>query len=302
MDRFRLVTTFMCVAEAENFSRAAQMLHLTPQAVSLQISQLEGWLGVRVFHRTTRRMSLTEDGRLFYERCRVGVQSINQGERELRERASGTAGSIKVASSLSLGQLLVAPLLAQFTELYPDIRIELVTQNPWPDTVDLGMDVGVIGGPLLNTSLVARRVGRFTHMLCASPAYLARYGEPRTMQDLLQHRCIGLRHPRTNRIWPWTFQAARKQTTLEPSLCFVTQDPAVQRQLVVQGAGIGQLTDYFARPLIQSGALEELALGYSGPRLDVHVFIPQREHMPKRTKLLSDFLYENLKQAFQRQG
>ena len=95
-------------------------------------------------------------------------------------------------------------------------------------------------------------------------------------------------------------QSARQQTALEPPLSLITQDPAVQRQLVLQGSGIGQLTDYFARPLIASGALVELPLGYGGPRLDVHVFIPQREHMPRRTKLLNDFLYERLKQAFYR--
>ncbi|PZP61481.1 MAG: LysR family transcriptional regulator [Delftia acidovorans] len=299
MDKLRLITTFMNVAEAENFSRAAQSLHLSPQAVSQQISQLESWLGVRLFNRSTRRMALTEDGCWFYERCRTGLQAIDQGERELRDRVSGMTGAIKVASSLSCGQLVVAPLLAQFNEIYPAIRIELVTQNSWPDTVDLGMDIGVIGGPLLNVSLVARRVGRFTHMLCAAPAYLAAKGTPKIPQDLLLHRCIGLRHPRTNRIWPWTFQSARRQTALEPPLSLVTQDSAVQRQLVLQGAGIGQLTDYFARPLIASGALVELPLGYSGPRLDVHVFIPQREYMPRRTKLLNDFLYERLKLVFQ---
>ena len=295
----------MSVADAENFSRAAQSLHLSPQAVSLQISQLEAWLGVRLFHRTTRRMSLTEEGRRFHAHCQVAVQSINEGERELREATGGTAGVVKVASSLSLGQLLVAPLLAQFTQLYPQIRTELVTQNLWPDTVDLGMDIGVIGGPLLNTSLVARKVGRFTHILCAAPQYLAQYGQPQTPADLLQHRCIGLRHPRSNRIWPWTFEAPRRQATrqqmsVEPSFCLVTQDSTVQRQLVLDGAGIGQLPDYFARPLLQSGALQELSLGYRGPRLDVHVFIPQRDYMPRRSKLLSDYLFEQLRPCFMR--
>lgn len=298
MDRLRLITTFISVAEAENFSRAAQSLHLTPQAISQQISQLESWLGARLFHRSTRRMTLTDDGRLFRDRCRIGLQAIEQGERELQDRANGIAGTIKVASSLSLGQLLVAPLLTQFNEIYPDIQIEFVTQNPWPDTVDLGMDIGVIGGPLLNQSLVARKVGRFTHLLCAAPAYLAAKGTPRHAQDLLQHRCIGLRHPRTNRLWPWTFQSGRQRTTLEPPLAIITQDPAVQRQLVIHGAGIGQLTDYYARPLIASGDLVELGLGYSGPRLDVHVFIQQREHRAHRTKLLNDFLYERLRQFF----
>ena len=233
------------------------------------------------------------------------MQSINQGERELREATGGTAGVVKVASSLSLGQLLVAPLLAQFTQLYPQIRTELVTQNLWPDTVDLGMDIGVIGGPLLNTSLVARKVGRFTHIQCAAPQYLAQYGQPQTPADLLQHRCIGLRHPRSNRIWPWTFEAPRRQATrqqmsVEPNFCLVTQDSTVQRQLILEGAGIGQLPDYFARPLLQSGALQELSLGYRGPRLDVHVFIPQRDYMPRRSKLLSDYLFEQLRPCFMR--
>ena len=300
MDRLRLITTFICVAEAENFSRAAQSLHLSPQAVSAQISQLESWLGVRLFHRTTRRVALTEDGKLFHERCRLGMQLIDQGERELRDRASGAEGSVKVVSSLSLGQLLVTPLLAQFSESYPEIRVELLTQNSWPDTVDLGMDIGVIGGPLLNASLIARKVGRFTHMLCASPDYLQRWGTPKTAQDLFEHRCIGLRHPRTSRIWPWSFQSANKRTTLEPPLALLTQDPAVQRELALQGAGIAQLTDYFARPQIEQGTLVELQVGYSGPRIDVHVFMPQREHVPKRSKLLNDFLYEKLKAAFHR--
>ncbi len=300
MDRLRLINTFIRVTEAENFSRAAQLLHLSPQAVSAQISQLELWLGVRLFHRTTRRVALTDEGRLFHEHCSAGLQRIDGAERALRDRAGGMDGKVRVFSSFSLGQLIVAPLLARFARQHPDIQLELVTQREWPDTVDLGMDIGVIGGPLLNASLVARRVGHFTHVLCASPAYLEVHGMPKSPDELLRHRCIGLRHPRTNRVWPWTFGHRAKLTRLEFPLALLTQDPAVQRQWVLQGEGIGQLTDYFARPLIDQGALQEVTLGYLGPRIDVHVFMPQREYVPRRCQLLRDFLCEHLRQALHR--
>lgn len=297
MDRLRLITTFLAVAQAENFSRAAQALHVTPQAVSAQMSQLETWLGARLFHRTTRRVALTEEGRLFFERCRSGLQLIEQGELELRDRRDEAVGSVRVVASQSLGQVLVAPLVAQFIERYPRLQVELLTQHQIPDVVDLGVDVGVIGGDLPSSSLVARKVGRFTHVLCASPGYLQAHGVPATPRDLQGHRCIGLRHPRTGRVWPWTFQSGSRVITVEPTLALLTQDPTVQRQLVLHGAGIAQIADYFARPHLQSGALVEVPVGYAGPRIDVHVFLPRREHVPRRSRLLSDFLFEGLREA-----
>lgn len=297
MDRLRLITTFLTVAQAENFSRAGQELHVSPQAVSAQMSQLETWLGARLFQRTTRRVALTEEGRLFHERCRSGLQLIEQGELELRDRRDEAVGSLRVVASQSLGQVLVAPLVARFVALYPQLQVELLTQNQFPDVVDLGVDVGVIGGELPSSSLVARKVGRFTHVLCASPDYLRQHGVPATPQDLVSHRCIGLRHPRTGRVWPWTFQQGKRVVTVEPPLALLTHDPAVQRQLVLHGGGMAQIADYFARPYLQSGALVEVPVGYAGPRIDVHVFLPRREHVPRRSRLLSDFLFDGLRES-----
>ncbi len=297
MDRLRWITTFLAVAGAGNFSRAARGLHVSPQAVSAQMSQLEDWLGVRLFLRTTRRMALTEEGRLFLDRCQGGLQLIEAGERELRERRDEAVGSLRLVASPSLGQVLVAPLVARFCEQYPRLQVELLTQHQFPDVVDLGADVGVIGGELPTSSLVARKAGRFTHVLCASPGYLEAHGTPATALELSSHRCIGLRHPHTGRIWPWTFEADGHVMAIEPALVMVTQNPAVQRQLVLHGAGIAQVADYFARPHLQSGALVEVSIGYTGPRIDVHVFMPRREHVPRRSRLLSDFLFEGLKRA-----
>lgn len=295
MDRLRLISTFLVVAQAENFSRAALQLEVSPQAVSAQMAQLEAWLGVRLFQRTTRRVALTDEGRLYFERCQGGLQLIEQGELELRERRDEAQGGVRVVASPSLGQVLVAPLVAKFNEHHPGIRVELVTQHQFPDVVDQGLDVGVIGGHLPVSTLVARRAGRFTHLLCASPDYLNQHGTPATPNDLTLHRCIGLRHPRTGRIWPWTFQQGSRLVTVEPALVTLTQDPAVQRQLALNGAGMAQVADYFARPHIARGELVNVGLGYSGPRIDVHVFMPRREHLPKRARLVSDWLFEGLR-------
>lgn len=295
----RWIATFLAVGRAENFSRAAHELQVSPQAVSAQILQLEAWLGVRLFQRTTRRVALTEEGRLFLERCRSGMQLIEQGQRELRERKDEAVGSLRVATSQSLGQVLVASLVARFCALYPNLQVELLTQNHFPDVVDQGVDVGVVGGDLPSSSLVVRKAGTFTHVLCASPAYLATHGTPATAEELLaHHRCIGLRHPRTGRVWPWTFQAGSRLVTAEPPLALLTQDPAVQRQLVLQGAGIGQIADYFARPHLENGTLAQVPVNYAGPRIDVHVFLPRREHVPRRSRLLCDFLFEGLRGVF----
>jgi LysR family transcriptional regulator for bpeEF and oprC len=270
---------------------------VSPQAVSAQVSQLESWLCVRLFHRTTRRMSLTDEGRLYLEHCRSGMQLIEQGERDLRDRRDEVAGKLRVVASPSLGQVLVAPLVASFCSIHPGLQVELLTQSHFPDLVDSSIDMGVIGGELPSSSLVARRAGRFTHLLCASPAYLLTHGTPVSPYELTQHRCVGLRHPRTGRVWPWTFQQGSRVVTLEPPLIALTQDPSVQRQLVLHGAGIAQIADYFARPLLRDGSLVELPLHYCGPKIDVHVFLPRRTQVPKRTRLLSDHMWDGLRQA-----
>lgn len=300
MDRLRLITTFLTAAQAENFSRAAATLHISPQAVSAHISQLEAWLGVRLFQRSTRCITLTEEGRLFHERCRTGMHIINEGERELRERLNEAAGTVRVIASASLGQVLVAPLIARLCEQHPHLHVELLTQNQMPDLIDQNIDVGVIGGPMPNSSLVARKAGRFTHLLCAAPKYLGHHGMPAVPQDLQRHRCIGLRHPHTGRIWPWTFRFGQRLETIEPRLVMLTHDPSVQRQLLLSGAGIAQIPDYFARPCLIRGELIEIPIGYAGPQIDVHVFMSRRERLPKRSRLVNDFLFDGLREILAR--
>ncbi|MCK9506810.1 MAG: LysR substrate-binding domain-containing protein [Pigmentiphaga sp.] len=302
MDKLHLIHSFLVVARTENFTRAAEQLRVSPQAVSAQISQLEKWLGVRLFHRTTRRVALTDDGRLFFQRCQHGMQWIEQGERELRDRHDEAQGVVRIVASVSLGQVLVRPLLARFARQYPELRFEFSTHYHWPEVVEQTLDIGVAGGVLTQSSIVARRAGTFTHLLCAAPSYLAAHGVPANPESLRDHRCIGLAHPRTGRIWPWTFERQRRSFTLEPPLSLLTQDPVIQRDWVLDGLGIAQIPDYFAAPHLEAGRLQEVRVGYRGPRIDIHLFMPQREYVPKRSRLVYDFLLEGLSAVLDRKG
>lgn len=295
MDHLRLIVTFARAAEAGSFSKAARTLGVTPQAVSAQIRQLEQQVGVRLFYRTTRSINLTEEGRAFHERCRVGMETIQGGLDVLRDRTEQMVGTVRLALPYAISYELVAPLMGRFLDRYPQIRVDMLTLNQLPDVVEHGVDVGIIGGELPSSSLVARKAGAFNHVLCASPAYLDEWGVPDHVDALRGHRCVLLRHPRTGRLWPWTFQSGGDIVTLNPEGALSVQDAESQHRAVLHGAGIGQIASYYAAPHIRAGRLRPVSIGYVSRQVDVHLYLPQRDHIPLRCRALADYLLAGLK-------
>ena len=168
---------------------------VTPQAASNQVKQLERWVGVRLFNRTTRKISLTEEGVSFYGTCVTAVDAIDEGVRNLHDATEEAFGKVAwVAAPYGICWRFIAPSIGRFLEQYPRVSVELIVQNQVPDLVAQSIDVGVLGDPLPENSMVARRIGTVQHVLCATPAYLKRHGTPRVMEDLKRHRCINLRN------------------------------------------------------------------------------------------------------------
>ncbi|RZS84752.1 LysR family transcriptional regulator [Pigmentiphaga kullae] len=295
MDRLRLISTFLQAAQAKNFSEAASKLKIAPQAVSSQIAQLEAWLDIRLFQRTTRQVWLTEEGRIFYEKCRQGVALIEEGEAALRERHNDAVGTVRLAVGHSLGASTIAPLLLEFGARHPAIHVELLVLNQLADMVQMKADIGVIGGGLPDSSLTARRIGVVGHYLCAAPGYLAAQGVPRKPEDLHAHRCIALRHPRNDAIRPWSFKIGNEMRTLELPHAITVSDVGTQRWLVLNGAGVGQITDYYAEPLVRQGQLARIEVGYVSRPVELFIYMPRRELVPRRCRLLNDFLFEELR-------
>lgn len=291
----RTISTFVRCAQIGSFSKAALELGMTPQAVSSQIKQLEDWVGVRVFHRTTRKISLTEEGWAFYERCKTGMDSIEEGVRRVRESADDAVGTVRLAVPYAISRGYIVPVLASFFDRYPRVSIELIIQNQQVDLVDQGVDLGIASGYMPRSSLIARKLASAELILCASPEYLKRHGSPRTMEDLHHHRCVALRHPRTGKIMPWTFQRDGETVTLDLPGCLTTNDTDTQRQSVLAGIGIGQLASFFVRSHVQAGRLEPLLIGYVAPPINFYLYMPRRTQIPKKTRVLADHLYREMR-------
>jgi len=292
----RTIVTFVRCAQAGSFSKAALELGITPQAVSGQIKHLENWVGVRLFHRTTRKISLTEEGWGFFERCKVGMDSIDEGVRSLRAATDEPVGTVRLAVPYAIGRGFIIPLLTAFFERYPQLSIELIVQNQNPDIVDQSVDLSIVSGPRLpNSSMIARKIASAELILCAARDYLKHHGTPTTIEELHRHRCVSLRHPRTGKIMPWTFQTREGAVTLDMAAALTTNDTDTQRQAVLHGAGIGQLASFFVWPQVRAGRLEPLLLGYVAPPINFYMYMPRRINIPKKTRVLADFLYKELK-------
>lgn len=291
----RAISTFVRCAERGSFSKAALDLGMTPQAVSGQINQLEEFVQVRLFHRTTRKISLTEEGANFFEHCRAGVEAIEDGIRGLREATREAVGTVRLAMPYVISRGYIVPILSKFFEQYPRVSIELVVQNQNPDVVEQGVDLGIGSGPMPKGAIIARRLASAHLVLCASPSYLAEHGTPTSMEDLQSHRCVALRHPRTGKIVPWTFKTNSGEVTLDIASTLTTNDTDTQRQAVLEGVGIGQLASFYVIPHVRAGRLKPLLLGYTAEPFNFYLYMLKRTRIPLRTRVLSDFLFDALK-------
>ena len=294
MENLRGLSTFICVARTGNFSRAARELGITPQAASKHIQQLERWVGVRLFTRTTRKMSLTEEGASFYRVCSTAVEAIDDGVKNLHEAAEEAFGTVRIAVPHGLSSRFVAPAISRFLALHPRVSVDLVVQNQVPDLVAQRIDLGIIGDPLPESSMIARKFGMVKLVLCAAPSYLKRHGTPRTAEDLRKHRCINLRSWITGKIIPWTFEKDGNVITEEVDARLTTNDGENGLQAVLNGAGIAQLSSYRIAPHIRANKLKALSIGYVSAAYGLYIYMPRRERIPRKTRVLADFLFDEL--------
>ena len=292
--RLRGISTFIRSAEARSFSKAALELGITPQAVSAQIKQLEGQIGVDLFRRTTRRISLTEEGASFYERCRVAIDAIDEGVQNLQDAAENASGTVRISVPYYISRTYILPILAKFQTQYPRITVELIAQNEYPDFVDQGIDIAVMSRHLPGSSFVARQIASVKLILCAAPAYLKQKGRPKNPEDLRAHRCVVLRHPVDGKTLPWTFQVGKQVVAIDVSGALITNDTDTQRQAVLNGLGIGQIASFFVRSHVRDGTLKLLLMNYVAPPINVYLCMTNRPAIPKRTSALFEFLESRL--------
>lgn len=294
MDRIDLFRVFCRVVECASFTRAADQLGLPRSSVSLAVQELEGRLGTRLLHRTTRKVSPTQDGLLFYERSQAVIGQVEDVEGLFQQGDRGLAGRIHVDMPGRIGRLIVAPALPDFLDRYPGVDVILGATDRASDLVADALDCVLRVGPLADSSLVARLLGDIAFVNVASPAYLERHGIPQTPSDLDRHHMVLFASPTTGRVEPFEWCEGSKVRTRRARGRVTVNNAEAMIAACLAGLGIIQIPAFDVREEIRSGALTEILPGYPAEPMAAHLLFPRRRERTRRVLAFADWLEQLL--------
>ncbi len=293
MDRIESAQIFVRVAEIGNLTAVARQLGLTQPTVSRKLSALEEHLGARLIQRTTRALSLTEDGKIYYEHCRRLLDAADAAETSVGRRAAAPSGLIRIASSVAFGRLHVVPLLPRLLRAYPDIRVELVTADAYDDLVEAGIDLAVRIGELADTALVARRVGTTGRVTVGTPAYFERAGVPATPQDLKKHQCIVYTQLATGN--EWHFTGAGGPIKVRVSGPFLANNSDAIREATLAGLGISVSPLWLFHDAIADGRVRVVLPDHAPTALPIQLVHASRRLVSPKVRAVADFLADEFR-------
>lgn len=283
---------FVQVAETRSFVAAGRLLGVSASAVGKSVVRLEEKLGVRLFHRSTRSVTLTAEGALFLERSRRILAEIEAAELELSQASTAPRGRLRV--SLPMVSALVLPVLGDFMRHYPEIELDLDFTDRMVDVIEEGFDAVVRTGEPVDSRLTARRLGEFRSHLVASPAYLARRGTPMVPADLQQHTCLHYRFPNSGKLEPWTLRQIPGEPALAIPTSMVCNNIETRLCFALQGLGIAYLPEFAIREPLADGRLQPVLATYAQRTGVFYVLWPASKHPSPKVRALVDFLCANV--------
>ncbi|MEW5834177.1 MAG: LysR family transcriptional regulator [Pseudomonadota bacterium] len=290
--RVRELRAFAASARLLNFSQAAREVGCTPSVLSRRIASLEAAVGARLFLRTTRRVALTARGEQLLVHCDRLDAVLGELAEELQPQQGGLQGRLRIHLPRNYGIQRIAALLARFMVAHPAVRIDATYDDAYADLVASRVDLAVRAGRLVDSQLVARRVGTMRRYLCATPAYLEHAPPLRDPADLKGHRCLAFSGLRTGTLWQFTRQRQRRSVRIDPVM--QTNDSKAIRDAVLAGVGVGVQGDYMGDPLITSGELVEVLPDWQLSQSPIHlVWLPGADRVPA-VRTLIDFLAREL--------
>jgi DNA-binding transcriptional LysR family regulator len=296
IEGFDEIVAFAAVARTGSFKAAGAYLNRDASIVSRRLSQLELRLGVRLFLRTTRSVTLTEAGTLYFRRIQAVLDEIEMATREVSGFAATPQGVLKISLPVTYGRDVIAPLLPGFLRKYPRIQIDAHFVDRMVDIVSEGFDVVIRVGAIQDSSLVTRKIASFRSLLIASPDYLAREGAPGAPDDLRSHACLGFT---THPDWPeWVLENAGERVTVRPQGPLVANSSESIMVAALNGAGIALAPDWMVFPRIAAGDLVEVLPGWRSVRaVDVQVVMPPGALVPGKTRAFVDAIASALHPA-----
>jgi DNA-binding transcriptional LysR family regulator len=296
MDRFQAISAFTRVVEAGSFARAAERLGVSVSAVSRQVALLEAHLATRLLNRTTRRLSLTESGRVFHERCVQLLADLEEAEQSANAGNVTPRGTLRLTAAITFGARQLAPAIAEFAARHPGMRFDVELSDRATDLVEEGFDVAVRIGNIGSQNLVGRQVGTTRLVCCAAPAYLRRHGEPKVPEDLAAHACLTYEYSPLRNVWPFRDRHGRERNVRIAGPLQANNGRFLEA-LAVAGMGICCEPDFIVGPDVRAGRLKPLLRGFPPPATSIYVVYPSRRHLSAKVRAFTDFLVERFAKA-----
>ena len=303
MTNFNSLPIFVALVESGSFSKAGEQLNTSKSAVSKRISQLEDELGVRLFNRTTRSLTLTEAGEAYYDYASQALALAKEAEYAVSRLQAKPKGKLKISVPMTFGRLYIAHLIPSFMALYPDIQIEMIMDDKRQDFIKQGFDIGIRIGQLEDSSLIAKKIATCRSVICASPTYLTQHATPLTPHELNEHNCLYYSYFRAGQ--DWLFHKKTNKKTLN----FLTSDtrgmikiPAKGNYRVnnsdalhyaaLAGLGVVNMPTFIVGEDIKQKNLTVILQDYPQPIHGIYAIFPERKHLSAKVRLFIDFLEE----------
>jgi len=290
MDSLVGITSFVRAAEHLNFVSAGRAIGISPSAVGKNVARLEASLGVRLFQRTTRRITLTQEGAQFYQRCRRILDDLHDAQAMMQQAAEAPRGLLRIGLP-TIGYRFLLPVLPEFHRLYPEIQLDLDFNDRLVDVIDENLDAVIRSGALADSSLMSRRLGGFSFILCGSPDYLAQRGTPQAPSDLAAHHAIRYRFPTTGKLQDWAL--GEPVVTPPPAIVICSNMEAV-RAAALGGLGLAFMPDFLVRDALASKALVAVLEGQGLLRGQFSILWPSSRHLSPKLRAFVDFVGDRL--------
>ena len=297
INELRAISTFAKAVELGSIRRAAAAQGVTPQAASQAIAQLEAHLGVRLLHRTTRSLALTDEGQHFLEATQPALATLDRALNQAREAKDEIAGPLRIVGPRSSFSSILMPVLDAFCARHPGIQPDVQLDDGKTNWVLERVDVGFRIGASPDEGVIARRLFPVQLMVCAAPVYLARHGTPRNLAELARHRCSAFRHPATGQVLPWYLNVDGEVIHHQVVPTLSTNDTELELQAVLAGQVIGQIANLSAADHIRAGRLVPVLLQHVSEHIGVHLYYGSRNAQPRRVRAFIDLALEMLADA-----
>lgn len=288
MDILNCMKTFVAVVDTESFTAAGMRLDISKALVSKYVGILEDHLGTRLLNRTTRRLSLTESGVAYYERCLQILADVDEAEQIAAQSAAMPRGTLKVAMPVSFGTARIAPLLTEYMRRYPEVKLDIALADRRVDLIEDGYDLAIRVGNLPESGLIARKLATDRIVLCASPAYIKAHGAPLVPEDLKRHACLNYSYSSNGD--EWFFGSEKKQSSVRIDGPMRANNGDMLRLAALDGAGVIWQPHFIVADDLRAGRLVKLMKNHPGVEIGIYAIYPSRKHLSAKVRTFVDYL------------